>query len=113
VAVARDAAATLQVFPDRMRANLTLDGSRILAEAYMIVLAEHVGRDVAHESVYDAVLLSRAEDIDLPQALERSVAPELWGKVADLLPNADAYLGNAAELCASALSNWRSRAEGG
>jgi 3-carboxy-cis,cis-muconate cycloisomerase len=113
VAVARDAAATLQVFPDRMRANLTLDGSRILAEAYMIVLAEHVGRDVAHESVYDAVLLSRAEDIDLPQALERSVAPELWGKVADLLPSADAYLGNAAELCASALSNWRSRAEGG
>lgn len=112
VAVARDAATNLQVFPDRMRANLALDGSRILAEAYMIVLADHLGRDVAHESVYDAVLLSRAEEIDLSEALQRSIAPELWDKVASLLPSPDGYLGNATELCASALRNWRSRTTG-
>jgi 3-carboxy-cis,cis-muconate cycloisomerase len=112
VSVARDAAVGLQVFPDRMRANLTLDGGRILAEAYMIVLADHLGRDVAHESVYGAVLLSRAQGIDLSAALERSLTPELWDKIADLLPSAEGYLGNAAVLCASALRNWRSRAEG-
>jgi 3-carboxy-cis,cis-muconate cycloisomerase len=112
VGVARDAAAGLRVFPDRMRANLALDGSRILAEAYMFVLANHLGRDVAHESVYDAVLLSRSEDIGLPEALQRSLAPELWDKVSDVLPTPDGYLGNARDLCASALTTWRSRDTG-
>lgn len=113
VAVAVDAATNLQVFPERMRANLALDGSRILAEAYMILLADHLGRDVAHETVYDAVLRSRTEDIALPVALQRSIQPELWDKVSVLLPSPDGYLGGAADLCASALKNWRSRAEVG
>ncbi|MEV1329704.1 adenylosuccinate lyase family protein [Micromonospora costi] len=110
--VAREAAENLLVFPDRMRANLTRDGGRIMAEAYMIALAEHLGRDVAHESVYDAVLLSRADGLALPEALRRSVAPELWDRIAAVLPEPDAYLGNATRLCASALTAWRSRTHG-
>ncbi|GIF63865.1 adenylosuccinate lyase [Asanoa ishikariensis] len=108
--IAREAAEHLLVFPDRMRANLARDGGRIMAEAYMITLADHLGRDVAHESVYEAVLLSRADDLPLSEALRRSVSPELWDRIATVLPEPDTYLGNATDLCAAALRTWRTRA---
>ena len=107
--VAQEAASTLLVFPDRMRANLSRDGGRILAEAYMITLAQHVGRDLAHELVYDAVQLSRSENLPLPEAVERSVTSDLWAKVSTELPSSDGYVGNAGDLCAAAVKAWRSR----
>ncbi len=40
--------------PERMRANLDLGGGLIMAEAMMLALAEHIGRQEAHDVVYDA-----------------------------------------------------------
>lgn len=49
-----DVLANVQVFPDRMRANLDLTGGAIMAEAVMMALADTLGRQHAHEIVHHA-----------------------------------------------------------
>ncbi len=44
----------LQVFPDRMRKNLDLSGGLIMAEALMLELGKQIGRQRAHDAVYEA-----------------------------------------------------------
>ncbi|MDH3703411.1 MAG: adenylosuccinate lyase family protein [Alphaproteobacteria bacterium] len=43
----------IQVFPDRMRRNLDLSGGLIMAEALMLSLGAHIGRQEAHDVIYD------------------------------------------------------------
>src|SRR5712691_1795603 len=51
----------LQVFPDRMRANLELSGGLIMAEALMLELGRQIGRQRAHDAVYEAAQASVTE----------------------------------------------------
>jgi adenylosuccinate lyase len=44
----------LQVFPERMRRNVELSGGLIMAEALMLELGKQIGRQRAHDAVYDA-----------------------------------------------------------
>ena len=44
----------LQVFPERMRENLDLSGGLIMAEALMLELGKQIGRQRAHDAVYEA-----------------------------------------------------------
>jgi 3-carboxy-cis,cis-muconate cycloisomerase len=44
----------LQIFPERMRTNLDLSGGLIMAEALMLELGKRIGRQRAHDAVYDA-----------------------------------------------------------
>jgi adenylosuccinate lyase len=44
----------LQVFPERMRQNLDLSGGLIMAEALMLELGKQIGRQRAHDVVYEA-----------------------------------------------------------
>jgi adenylosuccinate lyase len=46
--------AGVQVFPERMRRNLDLSGGLIMAEALMLELGKRIGRQRAHDAVYDA-----------------------------------------------------------
>jgi adenylosuccinate lyase len=46
--------AGLQVFPERMRRNLDLSGGLIMAEALMLELGKQIGRQRAHDAIYDA-----------------------------------------------------------
>jgi adenylosuccinate lyase len=48
----------LQVFPERMRQNLDLSGGLIMAEALMLELGKRIGRQRAHDAVYDAAQAS-------------------------------------------------------
>ena len=48
----------LQVFPERMRENLDLSGGLIMAEALMLELGRQIGRQRAHDAVYDAAQAS-------------------------------------------------------
>src|SRR5919108_127224 len=48
----------LQVFPERMRRNLDLSGGLIMAEALMLELGKQIGRQRAHDAVYDAAQAS-------------------------------------------------------
>jgi len=44
----------LSVFPERMRRNLDLSGGLIMAEALMLELGKTIGRQRAHDAVYEA-----------------------------------------------------------
>lgn len=44
----------LQVFPQRMRQNLDLSGGLIMAETLMLELGKQIGRQQAHDTVYEA-----------------------------------------------------------
>jgi len=46
------------VFPARMRENLDLSGGLIMAEALMLELGKQIGRQRAHDAVYDAAQAS-------------------------------------------------------
>ena len=52
----------LQVFPDRMRENLDLSGGLIMAEALMLELGKRIGRQRAHDAVYEAAQASATQD---------------------------------------------------
>jgi 3-carboxy-cis,cis-muconate cycloisomerase len=98
----------MRVDADRMRANLALDGGLVMAEAQMIQLAAAMGREDAHDLVYEAATRARTTDRVLADTL-REVAAE-QGKT-ELLPEplvgADDYLGEAAGICATAVHGWK------
>src|SRR5207244_11711608 len=48
----------LQVVPDRMRENLALSGGLIMAEALILELGKEIGRQRAHDAVYEAAQAS-------------------------------------------------------
>src|SRR5207247_4726071 len=50
--------AGLQVFAERMRANVELSGGLIMAEALMLELGKQIGRQRAHDAVYEAAQAS-------------------------------------------------------
>jgi 3-carboxy-cis,cis-muconate cycloisomerase len=97
----------LRVFPDRMRANLDLDGGRIMAEGYMIALAAALGRDRAHDVMYRAVRESREQSQPLPVTLQHVLPAEVWDSVRDRLPTPDTYLGSTGEIVDVAMADWR------
>jgi adenylosuccinate lyase len=51
----------LQVFPERMRENLDLSGGLIMAEALMLELGRQIGRQRAHDAVYEAAQASATQ----------------------------------------------------
>ena len=51
----------LRVFPDRMRQNLDLSGGLIMSEALMLELGRRIGRQRAHDVIYDAAQASVVE----------------------------------------------------
>jgi adenylosuccinate lyase len=78
----------LQVFPDRMRANLDLSGGLIMAEALMLELGKQIGRQRAHDAVYDAAQGSVTEGRPFREMLAKDphVSARLTaGQVDDLL----------------------------
>jgi 3-carboxy-cis,cis-muconate cycloisomerase len=110
VANAGRVAAGLQVFPDRMRANLAADGGLIMAESVMFRLAPALGREAAHDLVYAAAREARTSGTGLLDALRQLLPP---GREA-LLDDAQAalapesYVGDPAGVCEAALTMWAS-----
>lgn len=67
--------AGLRIFPDRMRQNLDLSGGLIMSEAIMLELGKRIGRQQAHDAVYDAAQASFVEGIPFAHALSQT--PEI------------------------------------
>lgn len=98
----------LRVDPERMRANLTLDGGLVMAEAQMIGLAATLGRERAHDLVYEAAGRARATGRTLTD-----IIPEVArDHSVDHLTNGSArtpedYLGEAHAIAARSVEIWR------
>lgn len=89
----------LQVFPQTMLENLDRDGGLIMAEAYMIRLAEKLGQSSAHDLVYQSSHQARREGKSLQEVLNQyePIQPQ-------------DYLGEATAVCQKALELWRETA---
>jgi len=98
----------LRIFPERMRANLELEGGTIMAEAAMMAVGEALGRAEAHAAVYEACALARSERLSLAAALRRTLAHEVLAILppleAVLAP--DAYLGETDAIVTAACESW-------
>ena len=102
------------VHPDAMAENLKRDNGLVLAEAFMIGLAEPMGREAAHDLVYDASLEVRRSGEPLGDVLRRMVSGEHSEELKVLVENTrpDTYVGESRELCDSGLRIWRQATAG-
>jgi 3-carboxy-cis,cis-muconate cycloisomerase len=98
----------LQVFPERMRANLDLEGGLIMAETVMMALAPVVGRGRAHDLVYEACATARNEGLVLAESIRRGLDPELVSALPPLetLLEPSQYLGETDAIVTTALEGW-------
>ena len=87
----------LEVDTGRMARNLGLTNGLIVAEAVMMGLAPHIGRQTAHDVVYDACRAAHAQGRPLAEILrdDARVAACLDGAAIDQLCNPSNYLGQA------------------
>jgi 3-carboxy-cis,cis-muconate cycloisomerase len=95
----------LIVEPERMRRNLDLTGGLIVAEAVMMALAEHTGRQTAHDLVYGACRAALDKGTTLLAELEQrsDVTRHLDGKRLAQLTDPVNYLGAAPAMVDRAL----------
>src|SRR5437773_3347033 len=111
LAQSRDLLAGLQVDAARMRSNLDMTNGAIVSEAVMMGLAPHLGRQRAHDLVYDicrAAAASGAPLVDLlakDQEISRHVTPGDLEKMCDPAN----YLGLAGEMVDRVLAREKSR----
>jgi 3-carboxy-cis,cis-muconate cycloisomerase len=98
----------LRVFPERMRANLELDGGTIMAEAAMMAVGEVLGRAEAHTAVYEASALARSEGVSLTEALRTTLAHDVFAALPSLdeVLAPDAYLGETDAIVTAACETW-------
>ena len=87
--------AGLQVFPERMRANVELSGGLIMAEALMLELGKQIGRQRAHDAVYEAAQASvtQARPFRETLAAEPHVSARLTKAQIDALLDPAQYTG--------------------
>lgn len=65
----RELIESLEVDPDHMAENMEIFGSVVASERVMMALAREIGRQTAHEIVYDAAMTALTEDRDFTTVL--------------------------------------------
>jgi 3-carboxy-cis,cis-muconate cycloisomerase len=93
----------LRVFPEAMRRNIEGDGY-VMAEAQMMRLAGTLGRERAHDLVYDAVREARGSGEPLEDVLLRNATEAERAAIEPILP--EDYVGMPDIACEAALSDW-------
>ena len=90
----------LTLDPDRMRQNLDLTGGMILSEAIMMELGERMGRQVAHDLVYDAVEKVREGTTTFADALtsDPEIRAQLGEDGTSRLTNPSIYTGLCSDM---------------
>lgn len=87
----------LEVHPERMLENLDIHGGLVASEAVMMALAEHVGRQTAHDVVHEAAMTAQGSDrsfLDCLAADDR-VTDHLDAERLAALTDHRSYVGNA------------------
>ena len=98
----------LRVDPQQMRANLDRDGGLVMAEAYMFQLASTLGRERAHDLVYEAASLARTSSRTLAETLPEIAARSgLSHQLPQSVMAPTDYLGEARTIAATSIRIWR------
>jgi 3-carboxy-cis,cis-muconate cycloisomerase len=106
VAGATGVVRALRVAPDRMRANLDLEGGTVMAEALMMAAAPTLGRQRAHDLLYAAPARARDAGISLRAAVAGDdELADAVGPLDDVLEPAS-YLGETDAIVTAALDRW-------
>ena len=87
--------AGIRVFPERMRENLDLSGGLIMSEAIMLELGRQIGRQQAHDVVYEAAQASFIEGKSFADCLaeEPDVSARMSPEQIQALLDPTAYTG--------------------
>jgi adenylosuccinate lyase len=101
----------LQLNPDRMRANLELGNGLIMAEAIMLDLGKALGRQHAHDVVYDAAQASFLENKSFSELLaaDARVTAHMDRKAIESLLDPTAYTGLCSRMARDAAQRARDR----
>ena len=102
----------LTLNPARMRANLDLGGGLIMAEAVMLDLGQAIGRQHAHDVVYDAAQAAFVEGRPFGALLmdDPRVTAHLDRAAIEKLLDPTAYTGLCAEMAREAAARARTTA---
>jgi 3-carboxy-cis,cis-muconate cycloisomerase len=111
LALAGDLVEGLRVFPEAMAANVQADSGLLLAEAYMMRLAPLLGREGAHDLVYELAGRARSTGRPLAEVLAAEAPPDVAALLRRHLVKAEDYLGEAAATCSAAAALWRAATE--
>jgi 3-carboxy-cis,cis-muconate cycloisomerase len=95
--------AGLTVNPERMRRNLDLSGGMIMGEALMLSLGTHIGRQEAHDAIYDAAqaAATTGESFEALLAANETVKAHLNAAQISELLDPTAYTGECAAIAAA------------
>ena len=104
----------LRLAPERMRSNLDLGGGLIMAEAVMLQLGGALGRQRAHDIVYDAAQAAFLENrpFSVMLAADPRVSERLDTAALERLLDPLAYTGLCADMAREAATRARSAAAG-
>jgi adenylosuccinate lyase len=105
----KDVLAGLEVHADKMRGNLDALGGFLLSERVMFALADKLGKQSAHEAVYEAAMHGYAQSITFEQALMQHPVVKAAlgaGELAALL-DPTTYVGLAPEIVDRVLAETR------
>jgi adenylosuccinate lyase len=105
----KDVLAGLEVHADRMRRNLDALGGFLLSERVMFALADKLGKQSAHEAVYDAAMRGFAQNLTFEQALMENprVAAALGTEELRSLLDPTTYVGLAPAIVERVLAETR------
>jgi len=100
----------LVVDVERMRANLDMTNGMVMSEAVMMGLAPHIGRNTAHDVVYEACARCNDEGVTLRDALleDPRISGHLSEAEIDAMLDPANYLGTAREMVDQVLAMVRS-----
>jgi 3-carboxy-cis,cis-muconate cycloisomerase len=103
----------LKLDPARMRANLDLGGGLIMAEAVMLDLGQAIGRQHAHDVVYDAAMAAAVEKKSFGDLLaaDPRVTAHLDKAAIQKLLDPTAYTGLCAQMARQAATRARETAK--
>ena len=109
-----DMAKNMTVDPGRMKTNLGLLKGLLLSESVMIELGKKMGKQSAHEVIYEDAMKSMKEGVDFKQALleDPRVSRHLTSTEIDRLLNPEEYIGLAPRMAREMVALSRKEREG-
>ena len=96
----------LEVYPKRMRSNLDMLGGLLLSEKVMLALGEKIGKQTAHEVVYEIAMDSFEKEIPFKEALnaDERVSNHLNSQEIGSLLDPVSYIGESEKIVDDVLS---------